>query len=236
MRNSLSLSKTDVKLPSEAIARRAGIDIRGRFLEDERGKRYPAITGLAQKLLAKGHSLLLKQRTFNFYRCQTEADIQVSAAQPKRVQNKYFERPKYKIASFEQQREIIEIVIPAPPSEVFERSSHPIEPQKPETEAVEALAMQVKTLTAKINPECAISRTNAQQLIDLYGISSVRRALSTMKPLHAKDKITNPAGFMVVASRVNWRKQQTQPVLTPRFRPITRRKRSASSEPKYDPF
>src|SRR5690606_18803710 len=60
------------KLPDAAVAKRAGIDLRGCYLEDERGKKYPARMGIARYLLARKHKLWLKRREFNFYRCKEE--------------------------------------------------------------------------------------------------------------------------------------------------------------------
>ena len=57
------------KLPDAALAKRAGIDLRGCYLEDEQGKKYPIRAGIAQYLLARKHRLWLKRRGFNFYRC-----------------------------------------------------------------------------------------------------------------------------------------------------------------------
>ena len=57
------------KLPDVALARRAGIDLRGCYLEDEQGKKYPIRAGIARYLLARKHRLWLKRRRFNFYRC-----------------------------------------------------------------------------------------------------------------------------------------------------------------------
>jgi hypothetical protein len=44
-----------------------GIRIDGAFLQDETGKRYPAIRPLAAKLLARGHTLIYKRQDANYY-------------------------------------------------------------------------------------------------------------------------------------------------------------------------
>ncbi len=54
-------------LPTPEQARRMGLDTRGRFIEDEAGKRYPASVGIAQKLMSQAHCLVLRQRTFSTY-------------------------------------------------------------------------------------------------------------------------------------------------------------------------
>jgi hypothetical protein len=44
----------------------------GVFLEDERGKRYPAIPEIAERLLARGLTLQLKRQGPNFYACSLD--------------------------------------------------------------------------------------------------------------------------------------------------------------------
>ena len=61
-------------LPDARLAKRAGIDLRGCYLEDEQGKKYPIRAGIAQYLLARKHRLWLKRRGFNYYRCNTSRD------------------------------------------------------------------------------------------------------------------------------------------------------------------
>ena len=59
------------RLPDAALARRAGLDLRGCYLEDEQGKKYPIRVGIARYLLARRHRLWFKRRGFNFYQCHT---------------------------------------------------------------------------------------------------------------------------------------------------------------------
>ena len=60
------------KLPDAALAKRAGIDLSGCYLEDEQSKKYPIRAGIARYLLARKHRLWLKRRGFNFYRCTSQ--------------------------------------------------------------------------------------------------------------------------------------------------------------------
>jgi hypothetical protein len=57
------------KLPNALLAKRAGIDLRGCYLEDEQGKKYPIRARIAQFLLARKYRLWFKRRRFNFYQC-----------------------------------------------------------------------------------------------------------------------------------------------------------------------
>ncbi|MBK8020600.1 MAG: hypothetical protein IPK19_04000 [Chloroflexi bacterium] len=55
-------------LPPPGMAKRIGLNTRGRFIEDETGKRYPALIGVAQRLMGRGHSITVRERTFSEYR------------------------------------------------------------------------------------------------------------------------------------------------------------------------
>ena len=68
------------KLPDSTLAKRAGIDLRGCYLEDEQGKRYPIRSGIARYLLARKHRLWLKRRGFNFYQCEQDRTCQLSCS------------------------------------------------------------------------------------------------------------------------------------------------------------
>ena len=55
-------------LPPPGMAKRIGLNTRGRFIEDEHGKRYPALIGVAQRLMGRGSSITTKECTFSDYR------------------------------------------------------------------------------------------------------------------------------------------------------------------------
>jgi hypothetical protein len=66
-----------------------------------------------------------------------------------------------------------------------------------------------------------MSLANARRLLDTFGVQPVEAALKRMVSMRRKGKITNPAGFLVVASRVTWRRQNGAMELgtsAPRFR------------------
>ncbi|NUQ05482.1 MAG: bifunctional DNA primase/polymerase [Anaerolineae bacterium] len=56
-------------LPPPGMAKRIGLNTRGTFIEDETGKRYPALIGVAQRHMGRGQSVRLKERTSSCYRC-----------------------------------------------------------------------------------------------------------------------------------------------------------------------
>ncbi|MBK8025003.1 MAG: bifunctional DNA primase/polymerase [Chloroflexi bacterium] len=57
-------------LPPPGMAKRIGLNTRGRFIEDETGKRYPALIGVAQRLMGQGRHTTLCERTISHYRLQ----------------------------------------------------------------------------------------------------------------------------------------------------------------------
>ncbi|MBL8134110.1 MAG: hypothetical protein JNL42_19775 [Anaerolineae bacterium] len=63
-------------LPPFGIAKRLGLNTRGRFIEDETGKRYPALIGVAQRLMGQGRHIELCERTNNCYRYPQHSDVQ----------------------------------------------------------------------------------------------------------------------------------------------------------------
>ncbi|MBK8024967.1 MAG: hypothetical protein IPK19_27005, partial [Chloroflexi bacterium] len=53
----LNLNNYERMLPPPGMAKRIGLNTRGRFIEDETGKRYPALIGVAQRLMGQGGTL-----------------------------------------------------------------------------------------------------------------------------------------------------------------------------------
>jgi hypothetical protein len=67
-------------LPARELARRAGINVNGQFIQDSRGKRYPPVSGIARRLLGRGKRLLLVKRSFSSYRVAD--NLNVCATEP----------------------------------------------------------------------------------------------------------------------------------------------------------
>jgi hypothetical protein len=91
---------------------------------------------------------------------------------------------------------------------------------------VEALAALIRAATSE-KADQAMSLHNTRRLVDTYGVSAVEAAFKKLVWLREHGRIADPAGFMVVASRVSWRVQQGQTELgmrAPRFEAEKRRK------------
>jgi hypothetical protein len=100
----------------------------------------------------------------------------------------------------------------------------------------EWLAGQVYAIVRALSgPGRGLSRVNARCLVDTYGTRAVGKALGRMQWLAERDRVTNPAGFMLTVSRQQWRvlNQATEAGDTaPVFRAQVPRK---LRQKKYDP-
>ena len=107
---------------------------------------------------------------------------------------------------------------PAMPMENVQRASPDI-PVKPALKSkrfyrrpladrrMEWLAQQIHLVTSAGAAHERMSLCNARRLLDTYGAKPVETALKRMVWLRQKGKISSPAGFLVIASRVAWRVQ-----------------------------
>jgi hypothetical protein len=223
-------------LPSVSLAKRMGIQIGSRFLEDDRGKRYPVSLGIAKRLLVRSRHVYLKERTVNEYRFMYhELVVNPPLVQPKAKCADVSESipvftPKTadwwtpQVASYslnvEQSKQIISSP-DRPPLHVRKASyTEPLE--QPEAERI---AQKVYREMQKCEIGSSLSLSNVRCLVDLYGLENVEPTLKRMFALYRKGNITNPAGFMVVASRLKWRAQQSNVLApAPQFRGEIRRK------------
>jgi hypothetical protein len=260
-------------LPSAVIAKRTGIDIRGRFLEDETGKRYPAKEGVAQRLLGRNHLVWLKQSTYNDYWYGEAGDRLISdglheLGEGRNRQAKEGDaqaRLETKISRVDglMRARWAEGAANSAASDILDRATPPVRAVKPEPcrdtaqidgsrgveqpmpgegrrrkrawckplvdAEAEALVQQIYTKAGERSQQ-AMSVRNARRLVDAYGASAVEAAFKKMLWLREHGQMTNPAGFMVVASRVSWRVQQgqTEPGMrAPRLEAERRRKQRA---------
>jgi hypothetical protein len=83
-----------------------------------------------------------------------------------------------------------------------------------------------------------LSLVNARKLVDTYGFEAVSRTLNKamwMGRTLGAGRINNPAGFLIVASRVEWRRLNPQAQPTPQFKPVQTRKRRRYG-PEHDAY
>jgi hypothetical protein len=91
---------------------------------------------------------------------------------------------------------------------------------------------ELQTLLGNVPPQSTnrrgLSLVNARKLVDTYGVEAVNRTLNKalwMERTLGAGRITSPAGFLILASRVEWRRLNPQALRTPQFRPVQTRKR-----------
>ncbi len=199
----LTWENLEQAIPSPTMARRMGIDTQAWFIEDERGKRYPASPGLAYKLMGRGRRLTLKKRTFSSYKyvepaAELVADSWWENPQAKQEDEWYLPQPKTEPLPLEQYTPD-----PTPPPKIKKRQ--PYYPTPLEDEDDERAAQRVYQTVERLSGAKTLSLNNARCMIDLYGREVVTSTLRRMEALHHKGKINSPTGFMVTAARISWR-------------------------------
>ncbi len=199
----LTWENLEQAIPSPTMARRMGVDTRSWFMEDARGKRYPASTGLAYKLIGRSRRLTLKKRTFSSYKyvepaAEYAATSWWEAPQTKQENEWYLPKAKPEPLPLE-----LPAPIPKPQSEIKRRQ--PYYPTALEDEDDERIAMRAYQTVERLSGAKTLSLSNARCLVDLYGREIVTSTVKRMEALHHKGKIANPTGFMVTAVRVSWR-------------------------------
>jgi hypothetical protein len=232
-------------LPLAGDVCRYGIEVYGHFLLDDEGKRWPVRREIAAQLLAQKRRVSYVRQGVNSYWCGP-----LPAA--RRVELRVEKPPPASVVPTQP------VTLPtpapaAPPLQCPENAlQRPLEPFCGDFKAVshnatkkaperrsrrffrrplprasdEQLAMRVHQAVP------GLSQYNARRLVDTYGCVPVEATLRKLNYLRAQDKISNPAGFMITATRVSWRVHHgaDQPgMAAPRFVPEpARRPRSAA--------
>jgi len=225
----------------------ADFEVAGTFLQDERGKRYPARQEIAAHLLGKRHLVIYKRQLTNFYRYGD--DVAQDRSPPDRTQRAAKEQGVFVSQA---QLERLEALVRARWADDNPLSKMPDEPRSvadpppavpptpPSTPAVLQQParserrsprtyrrplpdswMEQLAQRVRVETDLGMSIANARRLLDTYGTRPVEFALKRMVWLQRKGKINSPAGFLVVASRLAWRIQNGATELgmtAPRFR------------------
>jgi hypothetical protein len=176
------------------------LDIAGTFLEDERGKRYPAKREIARRLLAGKHTVTYRQQGVNFYgygALAPQAYLPVNKPAPPSFQPLFapFQRPPEAFQSRKPEPVWIQSKAAAP---AWIQSTQP-------TGDVAALAARVyREVNQLADPSQRISQANARKLVETYGAGAVEKGLQRLRWYAQKGRVEKPAGFLVTASRVAW--------------------------------
>jgi hypothetical protein len=232
----------------------------GRFLVDETGKRWPPKREIAQKLLKQGKRVEYWIQGVNFYwygDSEPALPSQMKRYYPQSVQQKS-PKPVKNRQPMAQSREGLphnatlgskvaekpastptqppcEVVYvnPVPPRQaapLVMPAPHPPRPKgyyrRPlEDGSAEYWATRLASEIAEM------SLSTARQLVDKFGIEAVQPTFYKMGRLCQKEKVRNPAGFMITAVRVKWKVLHNhQPgEYYPEFKPERHRRRKRAS-------
>jgi hypothetical protein len=234
----------------------AGFEIAGTYLMDETGKRYPARQEIATHLLAQRHTVIYRRQLTNFYCINEASPLTTRVTIPphrgglpartmlqpitdtpllSRVEMNAHPEAANALSTVKKATPSLTLT---PPSLVQRQPAADTEPvihqppvrtkhfyRKPLPDSrMEELAQKIFRETSANSG--SMSLYNARRLVDTYGAEPCEAALKRMVWLQKRNKITNPAGFLVVVARVMWRQQHNATELgssAPRFRGEPRR-------------
>jgi hypothetical protein len=236
----------------------AGIEVDGACLVDETGKRYPAWQEIAAHLLAKRHTVIYRRQTTNYYFINQGVPVTTPLTAPPRrgglpshtmlqkaPDNLPLSPLEVKVRAMSENAfstpleapPMITLKPPTPIQRQPEANTQPELQQSPvrskrfyrrplKDSRMEEVAQQIYSETSANSDGMSIY--NARRLVDTYGVEPCEAALKRMIWLQKRNKIANPAGFLVVVSRMMWRLQNGATDLgapAPRFNDHTNRKR-----------
>ena len=195
------------------------MNVPGLFLQDERGKRYPARRPLACKLIGKGQRVSLMRRACNYY-CYGECSPSAVNAVMYHEQHLLALRPegvciKPDLTRVLEQRDkplqtIVAQIKQANTPDLGRgvrylssaaQKSCPSQRKyrKPLADTGrEALAQRLYALVDSLSPDNQLSEINARKLVDQYDARLVERALERVG---RDQRIYNPAGFVITYLR-----------------------------------
>lgn len=198
------------KIPTdEAIA--------GMFLEDEKGKRYPALRPIAARLLARKHRVRYGYQDKNYYwygehppSIQIQYGVNPRQAEVDAERQKMEQYLQQYWSDFRDKKHVRFYTSTAHPSATSASSTASQSStvnnapatridykQTLSDSRAEALAKRLYRAVwdRAVNEKSRLSQVNARQLVETYGEALIKRALGVLK---YRQNINNPAGFVVV--------------------------------------
>lgn len=193
----------------------------GHFVEDESGQRYPPIIALVRGLLTQGKRLLYKVQLTNFYAMPAMLNQSISHSQstPKSPSPSPIKAVVSAVKSMlnvttgdnsdsSQKLPTSQILTPSENSFSAHVETSPKCHHAPNvttgdnsiastvsmTTNAESLATRIYETLRNLNPDRAITRKNAQSLIEKYSVNLIERGLRVVK---AKRGLRNPTGFLM---------------------------------------
>lgn len=191
--------------------------VAGMFLEDEKGKRYPALRTIAARLLARKHKIRYGYQDKNYYWYgehpplidvhyginPRQAEVDAQRGKIDRFLQQYWSdfRDKKHVQFYTPPTQ--QTVIP--PNTSSNQSPSVRYPSVLQIDYKQALSESRAEALAKrlyravwdcaVNEKSRLSQVNARQLVDTYGEVLIKRVLGVLK---YRQNINNPAGFVVV--------------------------------------
>lgn len=242
------------QVPQASDIQRFGIQVGGRFLMDDTGKRWPLRREIAAQLLAQGRHVSMMRQGCNHYSVgEPLAQVHAAANELPAVRRLHSRTDKVQSEAFQS--------VPSP----IQNPNPSATPSKPQQECpnfaregafkpksaqmgVSGRKRQFRHPLADFAAERAacqiyrmideISLPNARRLVDTYGNQPVEDALRKFRWLKAQNKVRRPVGLLVTLARMSWRASQTNHVPAPRFRaePARRSRATGYVHPKRDPL
>jgi hypothetical protein len=214
----------------------ADFELAGTFLQDERGKRFPARQEIAAHLLAQRHTVFYRRQRTNYYSCGAPpvftstpplrnpgSPAHTKAPKTSRLNVILDDQPLADNGLSRAHDPPITVnpltathhpTVTAPP---IQPTSTPTLPQQRTGPPVRSKRYyrrpladsRLEYLAGQVHMETGqgMSLANARRLVDTYGAKPVEFALKRMRWLRQKDRIRSPAGFLLIASRIAWRAQ-----------------------------
>lgn len=165
--------------------------MQGAFLETIAGKKYPALRGIAARLLANGQGITLKQQTANFYWYGEEEPLIERLHLQQAVAIK-----QERVAAFmEKQRpthNIMKFLLPTPKPA---KPPRPQNPRRPLKDAAQEAQAQHLYATLNAGSTKQLSLINARRLVTTYSSTAITQALNL---LVKRKPVSNPTGLLMI--------------------------------------
>ncbi len=212
-----------MQVPTGADIHRHAIRTGGRFLLDDRGKRWPLKREIAEYLLRQKRRVSQIIQGVNYYWCAatTSSDAEEAhiSANPLTA-TAPVGMPTFSVSIQQTEKSVVNFqlgcpeIAPEAASIRSNRDSRVVEQKmtaKPRSKryfhnalpdaAAEQLAQQVVSTTGNM------SVYNARRLVETFGYQAVKSTVRKLTWLKRQNHVANPAGFMVTAARVSWLNQ-----------------------------
>ncbi len=173
----------------------------GQFIQDDQGRRFPALASIARRLLAQKRSVFFRRQDANYY-CVVEDEnlpARSSSNQAPKPTSELKLWPRIIVKSNTQNQNA-----PIRNSQIAQSAActpQTIGETAHNTQVDDTLLDRIYRTLRQRNPQRAMSRKRINQLIEHYGGALLERALVVLR---SKSDIRNPSGFLI-----GWLRYQT---------------------------